>query len=301
MSTKKRTTARKPAASPLAPKSLFQSLEIPEYGYWIGIAVLTAWYYYFSTVSTGFYQHDEISHYLGMKKFFDEPTSSLSVWAKPGYKILYAIPALLGLKFVFLVNCLVIATTAYICTLIAKELKMGNRLLAMLFFAAQPIILQVSFRCYSEVLVTLLIALLALFYYRKQFIAAALIMSYIFIVRFEMGLIAVIMAGIFLANRRWIPFLLLGTFPLLLNIVGWMVYGDPIWLINDVLLKGTKYQILQMGFFHYWRIFTPVIGALTTGFLLVSLFAFSSMDEFKEFYRKYHMLLILFLVSFFSY
>ena len=69
-------------------------------------------YFAFSFVSEGFYQQDEAVHYVSMKRFWFNPNRILSNWEKPGFKLVYALPSLLGVHFVTFFNCLYLDASA---------------------------------------------------------------------------------------------------------------------------------------------------------------------------------------------
>lgn len=101
--------------------------------------MLVAGYFAFSTASTGFYQYDEIGHYLGMRAVWHDPQSMLGNWAKFGYKLLYAVPALGGAASVKLLNCLLAAGTCYLA---ARVVGLRSRHLVLAAFcltATQPL------------------------------------------------------------------------------------------------------------------------------------------------------------------
>ncbi|HYE59476.1 MAG TPA: hypothetical protein VD948_13265, partial [Rhodothermales bacterium] len=91
---------------------------------------LAAGYFVFSLASTGFYQHDEVGHYIGMRQFWHDPASALGNWAKPGYKVLYAPFALLGPPAVALLNSLVAAGCAFAAAKTAQRLGAKTPLFA---------------------------------------------------------------------------------------------------------------------------------------------------------------------------
>lgn len=71
-------------------------------------------YFAFSFVSEGFYQQDEAVHYVSMKRFWFNPNRILSNWEKPGFKLIYALPSLLGVYFVTFFNCLLAAFSGFL-------------------------------------------------------------------------------------------------------------------------------------------------------------------------------------------
>src|SRR5512141_2429278 len=126
---------------------------------WLLTAATAAVYAIYSLFSDGFYQHDEIAHYLNMVDFWGDPKAILGNWAKPGFKLLYVLPALGGHVPVLLLNCAISALACYVAYKTAQKLGSAYPLFAFLLLAFQPMWLQLSFRTYSEPISALLLLL----------------------------------------------------------------------------------------------------------------------------------------------
>lgn len=59
--------------------------------YWLIIPVLTIIYFSYSFFSNGFYQDDEVAHFINMRDFWSNPWIIMSNWANPAgkYFLLY--------------------------------------------------------------------------------------------------------------------------------------------------------------------------------------------------------------------
>src|SRR5258708_4756129 len=88
---------------------------------WLLIPFLTIIYFSYSFFSTGFYQDDEVVHFMNMRDFWSNPFAIMSNWGKPGWKIFLELPSLGGYKSVLLFNSLITAITSYFTILLAKE------------------------------------------------------------------------------------------------------------------------------------------------------------------------------------
>lgn len=99
-----------------------------------------------------------------MQHFWHDPNLALGNWAKPGYKLLFALPALLGPSAVALFNCLIAAFCGYLAYRVASLAGCREPFYALVLLAFQPFWLQLSFRNYSEP-VSALLLLLALFFH----------------------------------------------------------------------------------------------------------------------------------------
>ncbi len=129
---------------------------------------LAIFYFIFSKFSEGFYQHDEAAHFVNMRSFWYDPFSVLGNWAKPGYKLIYAIPALFGEQVVIFVNCLFSAFTSFFVYKILKQIKSEFALLGFFLLAIQPFWIQLSFRNYSEIITAFLLTLAIYLHYKKS-------------------------------------------------------------------------------------------------------------------------------------
>ena len=243
---------------------------------WIITALTAAAYFLFSVMSDGFYQHDEAGHFISMRNFWYEPNSILGNWAKPGFKLLYAIPALLGRHAVTATNVIIAAMTAQLVYRIAADRKFQFPAIAFFLMALQPLWIQLAHRNYSEIISAFLLILVVFLHYRNKYWLAAAVLSYITLIRQEVYILLVLYAIFLLYRKQWIPFLLLGLFPIVNNVWGWMATGDPIYLITNTLKTGGTYQDAypRQGFWHYFRmsivIFGPVVIPLVVYNILLN-------------------------------
>ncbi len=265
-------------------------------------ALCVAAFHIFGSLSPGFYQHDEVAHYLNMKEFWYDPANIVTLWAKPGFKIFYVLPALLGEWAVTLLTTLLAAAGGFIAYLIAREYKLRFALAAVVLCSFQPFFYQTAFRNYSEFLTAVVISLGALMYVKEKYLWAAFFFSYSFALRQETALITLIIGLTFLMKRKWLPFLLLGWTPVALNIVGWIVHDDPLWVFNSASAASERYDYAQVGFWHYWKWFTPTMGTIPTFFFLLGYLGFLiNPSGAKEHLKRYMVIYLVFSVYFFTY
>ena len=77
---------------------------------WIALLLVianTALLYILSLYNDGFYQGEEANHYINMKSFWNDPSIIMGSSNKPGFKILFVIPALFGQMFARIFQCLI--------------------------------------------------------------------------------------------------------------------------------------------------------------------------------------------------
>ena len=231
----------------------------------LGITIaLAGLYFLYSRSANGFYQQDEAAHFVSMKGFWHNPNSILSNWAKPGYKILYALPSLLGADFVMFVNCLVSAFTCFFAYKIAKLLDSKIAILAFVLAATQPLWINLSFRNYSELITALLLSVGIYLHLKNKFIFASLIASYILFIRQEFYPIFGLYFIYLLINRQFLSAVLLGVFPLIQQVWGMVLTGDMLYLWNQIF--GTSEQISgqypRKGFLHYFKMSVTIFGSV---------------------------------------
>ena len=287
------------------------------------IPVLVLIYFVYSLYSDGFYQDEEYAHYFNMLRFWDDHYSILGNWPKPGYKILFVLPALLGYKFVTFVHTILTAFSVLMVYLVGKELKIKNSSIVAIIFAFQPFILQFSFRLYAELMAGLLVLLTLFFYYRKNNILTALFSTWTFAARQEFALVSIILGVLFLIPvykklfkkddaeiqskpfsyyliHNILPFFILGLSPVLINVFGYLNTGDPLYLLSDMeTISNIGQHQPKKGFFHFPEMLIFIIGPLTFALFLVGYFGFlRKMKAYKEYFANYGMLFLMFTIYF---
>lgn len=236
-------------------------------------------YYIYSFFSNGFYQHDEVSHYLSMVGFWDKPESILGNWAKTGYKLVYIFPALLGANAVIIFNCLVSAFTCYICYKIAKRLNSSIPILAFFLLAFQPFWVQLSFRNYADGFSGFVLALAVYFHYEKKIGWACLLLSFASIVRQEFYVLLPMYGLYLLANKKIIHCFILGVFPVLYWLWTYIETKDALYMYTSIVETSQKYadEWPRQGFDHYFKMSITIFGAIAVA-LFILYFSETIMD-----------------------
>ncbi len=265
-----------------------------------GLLILLFIYYYATSKnSTGFYQHDEIGHLMQILDFWKNPMAYLlDMWARGGYKLLYAIPGLAGETGVVITNILFAVGSSWLAYDIAKRYNLRYAWLAVIFTGLQPFIINLSFRCYSEVPTMFMTTLMVSLYIRKKFGWAALVASFLFTMRQEMAVIALILGVIYLFQKRWIPFLLLAWAPLVLNVLGWIHSGDPLFVLHMMTQGGLQDTYQRNGFFYLWLMLPEINGIVVFYFFLISSIAFFTLKNKVQALKVYHAVIVVFAVYF---
>ena len=253
-------------------------------------------YFLYTFVFDGYYQHEELSHFLSMVGFWDNPNSVIGNWAKPGYKVLYAIPALAGERVVIILNCLVGAFCCYFVYRIAEKQGLKYPLVAFFCLALQPMWIQVISRSYSEVPTALFYVLTLYFFKDKRYVLAALCLSYAAFIRQETYPIIVVLGIYLLSKKEWLAFLALGIFPFIDNLWGGLVNDDPFYLYNMTIGFAADIKAIypRQGGQHRFVTSMVVHGAVCVS-LFIAYFTLYFNKKFKLDYATLLMFSIYFL------
>lgn len=226
--------------------------------------VLAAISYAWSKMSNGFYQGEEGAQYINMLDFWTDWKVILGNWAKTGWKLVYVFPALLGKPAVLGFNCSLSAFTAFFVYKVCVLKKVKLPLVGIIMLFSQVLWFQLSHRTYSEILTAFLLILTIYFYCREKFIFSALVCSYILIIRQEFYPLTFIFGLLLLWKKKFLPAVLLATFPILYNIAGYFATDDILFLWNNSkkLADFTKTAYPRQGFDHYFKVSAAIFGVI---------------------------------------
>ncbi len=238
-------------------------------------SILTVLYFLGGFISPGFYQQDEAAHYVSMRGFWADPSSVLSAWSKPGYKLLYALPSLGEPLAVQAFNAIVAALTVLITVWAAARLGLKQPLVAGALVAFQPMWAALAWRNYAELPSALCLVLAVGLHAANRRLAAALVFSYLVTLRQELYPLAALYGLWLLWQRQWLAAVSLALFPLLVNAWGWAATGDPLYLAHQLLDAQSAFKDawVRQGGEHYFVMALPIFGAMA----LVCLLAYSVM------------------------
>ncbi|HEX7413260.1 MAG TPA: hypothetical protein VF411_04375 [Bacteroidia bacterium] len=230
---------------------------------WLTLVIFLC-YVAYSFLAKGFYQHDEIGHYFNMREFWNNPNVILGNSAKTGYKLIYVIPSLLGNKFLVYFNAAITALACFLTYKVAQRIGSKFAWLAFFMLALQPYWIQLSFRNYADTFSGFVLLLALYFHSEKKYITSSLILSFAGIIRQEFLLLIPIYGIWHALNKRWMCFILLGVFPLLNNLWGYMATGEPLYLITSSSKTAAKYadEYPRQGFDHYFKMGITIWGAV---------------------------------------
>ncbi len=272
-------------------------VQIAKYFYFV-IPVLTVIYYISSKYSLGYYQDDELGHFLNMVQFWSDPSVIVGNWPKFGYKIFMVIPALLGYDAVLIANSLISACAVYLTYYVIKVYNIKYAFLGAILLAFQPLFFDLSFRSYAEIFTAVLLLLLIIFYKKDKHILAGLTCGYIYLVRQEAVLIAIFLAVIFFMRKQYIAIICIAVFPLIFNILGYFKTGDIMFIITEMQSLGAMdFGGAERGFFHYFKIYIFIIGPVCLALFLLGFFGFDP-GKLTEYIKRFDILYVIFAVTF---
>ena len=256
-------------------------------------------FWVYSQYSDGFYQQDEVGHYLQIIDFWSNPlVYLLDMWARGGYKLIYALPGLLGKQGVIITNIFFSASSCYLAYLIARHYRLKYPLLAIVFTGMQPFVLNLSFRCYSEIPSMFFMTLLVFVFLKDKFKTAALLSSFLFTIRQELAVFALILGVFFLVKRQWLPLILLSVAPLALNMLGWIKYNDAVYVWSMMTKGGLQDTYTRNGFFYLWLMLPEIMGVIIFYLMMLPFIGFLFKSGKWNTLKKYAVLLIAFGVYF---
>lgn len=268
--------------------------------FWLVIPLFAVIYYLSSKYSVGFYQDDEIGHFVNMKDFWSDPFSILGNWPKPGYKIFMVVPSLFGYQAVLFFNALIASATVYVTYVLIRAYDLRYAFFGALILALQPLFFDLSFRSYAEIFTGLLFMLMLLFYKKEKWILCGLTCGYIFTVRQEIALVGIILGVIFFFRKQYVAIIAIGIFPLLFNFLGYLKTGDILYVITEMNTLGAMdFGGDKRGFFHYFKVYILIVGPVTLYLFILGYFGFiSDMNKWKDYLKRFDLPYIVFAITF---
>ncbi|HKI90411.1 MAG TPA: hypothetical protein VKA38_15405 [Draconibacterium sp.] len=175
---------------------------------------------------------DSVNHFQIARYAFKYPRLFLDLWGKPVYTTLSAPLALLGFKAAQLFNLAVAILTLWFVFKLSREFSPKSGLFAVILTAFAPVYFILMDTCLTEVLFSFVLIISVYFFIKNKFILSAVILSFIPFVRNE-GIVffpVFVVAYILIRSYRSIFFLAVGT--LFYSLVGYLAFGDILWLIH---------------------------------------------------------------------
>jgi len=196
-----------------------------------------------SIQSDGFYQDDDITHFLLAKAGYGDPMALLHWWARPGYNLLTVLPAHFGGFLACRIwSGVQTALIAFFAFRIAQHVMGTSRwtLWVPVCVWMQPLVFRLSTTTLTETPAALFLTLAVLLFVRGRHYWACLAMSVVFVTRYEtlalgpVWALALLMVSIRQEQGKWTRLMfsrrvVLGS---LLLLLAPLLYGLVAWLAN---------------------------------------------------------------------
>lgn len=139
----------------------------------------------FALGSTGAYQLDDLGHYAMANWSWTYPKYLLHEWGRPGFTILYALPARFGWTAARLLTTAICALTAWYTFVIARRMRVPRPWITILLLYTQPLFFQLSFATLTETLLALILCIAVDLAQRGRWSASSAVLALALITRHE--------------------------------------------------------------------------------------------------------------------
>ncbi|MBK9386999.1 MAG: hypothetical protein IPN34_19465 [Planctomycetes bacterium] len=184
------------------------------------LAALVAW------LSESVYQDDDLTHLQMAAWSCSDPRYLLDSWGRPGFTVLYALPAALGWLPARLFSVLLSACVAWWSYAIARELRVRWAAIVPALVWLQPLFFTLSTTTLTETALAFYLTLAFRLLQQRRFTASAALISLAMLTRHEAVLLTGLWGLAFLRERpRWSAWLALGWAPLAHNLLALAFLG----------------------------------------------------------------------------
>lgn len=236
----------------------------------IGLYLIASVIWEFTSIAP--WDDDCVGKYFNAKDAFNEPKQFISLWNRPLFVLLFALPFQLG-KHAILFMSLISAFSAYYLFLAAKKLKIKNAILVVPFLLFQAFFFTISKSALAEPIAAAILCFGIYFYVNKKFIAFAVIGSLLPLARLELALFLVIWAFLLIREKQLKLLLILAVPTILWNFAGTLFTGETFWLYEQTV--GKENETNRYGhtdFWHYFQRYIYVVGPIVFYFFLIGFF-----------------------------
>ncbi len=250
--------------------SVSDSFEISERSVWAILILSGAVLFYWMMNSPRPYDDDSINRYFMAQAAWDKPDFFLSFWGRPLAILFYAIPSQIGYWYCAGLTAILTIGTCYFAYRAAVAAEMKNAWLVIVLTLVQPFFFITSFSLSTEPLAAFFLAWGLYWFYRKNWVGSAIVLSMVPLARSELVLIIPIFAWLLYKEKKYIPILLLGTGLLIYQLAGMIATGDVWYLLSAS--KGFGHgQYANGPFDHYFQRFIFISGPLVFVFIMLRL------------------------------
>lgn len=250
------------------------------------ILFLLAFYVVAATLTIAFFNGtgdggDSVMHYIFAFEAPSHPELYFHHWAKPVFVLLASPFAQFGFVGIKVFNAIVVLLTIWFSWRTAELLKLKNTIVVAIILVFTPLYYILTFSGLTEPLFALFVSLMLFFTLRKNIVVAALIVSFLPLVRSE-GLIVLGVYGLYLLwEKKWkaMPVLLVGH--IVYSFAGWFVYRDLLWVFTQIPYAHLSSPYGSGGLLHFVNKMFYVVGLPIYLLFIVGMFTI-----FWQFLRK---------------
>ena len=241
---------------------------------------------------------DSYAHYLIAKNTWNHPSLFLDQWGKPLYNLIASPFAQFGINGVMCLNILCLIVSGLLVYKITPKINLKFAFLGFLLTVFSPVFLDNTISSLTEPLCALLVILTIYLFVFKKYNLTAVLAGFLPYSRSEgfivLGIVAIILI-IIKKQYKLIPYLFIGS--LFLNTLGWVIDGDPFWVITQNPYINFELSGINIcgngGLFHYMY-----AGHYTFGFFVCIIILLTICSFFGELILvnksvNYNMLLII--------
>ncbi len=136
-------------------------------------------------LSEGMHHFDDLAHFLMAKWAWQDPRYLVYDWARPGFTILYVIPAQLGWHAARNMSALLSALTAWLAFRLGQRCRIRNAALIPLLLYAQPLFFELALTTLTETAFAFFLVLSLDLASRARWSLSAAVLSIAFVTRHE--------------------------------------------------------------------------------------------------------------------
>ena len=222
---------------------------------------------------------DSYNHYLISRYSWKHPELFLDQWGKPLYNIIASPFANLGFAWVKLLNIMLWIASAWMCWLTARKLGLHYAWIAFVLVLIPEESVKNTLSGLTEYLNGFLLIGFMYLAACHRWNAAAALAGLLPFARSE-GFVIMAAVGFYLlfVEKKYLSLVWFLSGPVLFNILGWIIAGDPLWIIHNPYIKAQLQgpNICGSGsLFHYARESRFIFSLAGTVLLLAgTLFSF---------------------------
>src|ERR1041385_605351 len=252
--------------------------------FWLSILLLCYFILFIvlAFLSQGTYETgDSITHYLISLYSFQYPNLFLHLWGKPLFTLLSAPFSQLGFMGIKIFNIICGGVAIYFTVKICRLLGVKNQLMIFAFVLLTPVYSRTLMSGLTEPLFSAVLMISIYLYLKDRYGLGTLLFSFFPLIRTE-GIFLLVIPFLYLLFQKQFRFILLLVIGwLIYSAIGFFVFKDFFWMINQNPYKGAKEIYGHGGLLHFVKHYHDIWGLAVTVFLVLGLVAFV-VDFFKQ-------------------